>query len=91
MSDNLSKLDYTQVIKRSGVALDMSAGLPNTGLGVLNVGGTLVPEAYDELDLTYVGATDKIQTVTFKLSGNTIATLTLTYDGSDRITNVVRS
>jgi len=41
--------------------------------------------------LTYVGATTNISTVTFKSSGTTVATLTLTYDGSSRLIDVTRS
>lgn len=50
-----------------------------------------VPEKFDETVLTYVGATTNIDTVTYKLATVTVATLTLTYDGSDRLTGVVKS
>lgn len=51
----------------------------------------LVPEKFDEQVLTYVGATTKIATVTYKLATVTVATLTLSYDGSDRLTGVVKT
>lgn len=54
----------------------------------------LVPTEYDYVSLTYVGATDNIDTVTYKTGGaggTTVATLTLTYDGNDRITSVTRT
>lgn len=63
-------------------------------LKVLGVGGILVPETYDEIDLTYVAAGNgvgEIQTVTYKLSGSTVATLTLTYNASNKLTTVVKS
>ena len=53
--------------------------------------GNLVPEAFDEIELTYVGATEDINTVVYKLSAGTVATLTLSYDGNGRISGVVKS
>lgn len=50
-----------------------------------------VPEAFDETVLTYVGATTRIDTVEYKLAGSTVATLTLSYDGSDRLDGVVKT
>lgn len=63
-------------------------------LKTLLTGGSLVPEKFDELALTYVTSGDglgEIQTVTYKLNGNTIATLTLTYNVSSKLIGVVRS
>lgn len=56
--------------------------------------GGLVPEAYDEIALTYVAAGDgagEIETVVYKLATVTVATLTLGYDANDRLDSVVRS
>lgn len=53
--------------------------------------GNLVPETFDEVVLTYIGSTDRINTVVYKLSTVVVATLTLTYDGSDRLSGVLRS
>lgn len=59
--------------------------------------GSLIPEEYDYLSLTYVAAGNgagEIETVTYKnggASGTTVATLTLTYDSSDRLETVTRS
>jgi hypothetical protein len=53
--------------------------------------GSLAPVEHDEVGLSYVGATTDISTVTYKLAGNPVATLTLTYDGSNRLIGVVRS
>jgi hypothetical protein len=58
---------------------------------------SLVPEEYDYIALTYVGAgpgMGEISTVTYKVggaSGTTVATLTLGYDGSNRLTSILRS
>lgn len=89
-----SKLDANQVIQTAGANITDTTGGLGGGLGTINLGGTLVPEQYDELDLTYVAAGNgagEIETVTYKLNTATIATLTLTYDAQNRITNVVRS
>ena len=54
----------------------------------------LVPEAFDYQDITYVGATTNIDTVVYKLggaAGTTVATLTLGYDGSNRLNSVTRT
>lgn len=55
---------------------------------------TLVPVAHDQIDLTYVASGDgagEIETVTYKLDAITVATLTLSYNGSNKLTSVVRS
>ncbi len=95
MGDKLSQLDADQVIRRSGATLDdPTAALPDTGLAVINVGGKLVPEKYDQIDLTYVAAgngTGEIETAIYKLNNQTIATLTISYDAQNRITSVIRS
>lgn len=57
----------------------------------------LIPEVYDYIALTYVAAGNgagEIETVTYKnggASGTTVATLTLGYDGSDRLSSVTKS
>ena len=53
--------------------------------------GSLVPAAYDEIDITYVGSTTAINTVQYKLATVLVATLTMAYDGSNRLTSVVKS
>jgi hypothetical protein len=50
-----------------------------------------VPFAYDNITTTYVGATSKIDTVVYKTGITTVATLTMSYDGSDRLISVVRT
>lgn len=61
---------------------------------VSRLSGSLVPAAYDEVDLTYITVgpgTGQIGTAVYKLATVTIKTLTLTYDGSDRLSTVVAS
>ncbi len=53
--------------------------------------GGFVPALFDEADIAYVGASTDIDTVTYKLAGSTVAVLTMTYDGSDRLTKVVKT
>ena len=53
--------------------------------------GSLVPVSYDQVIQTYVGATTDLSTVVFKSSGSTVATLTFSYDGSNRLIDVIRS
>lgn len=65
----------------------------NTALSALSAktAAGLVPEQHDETVITYVGATTDIDTVTYKLGGVTVATLTMSYDGSNRLSGVVKS
>ena len=59
-----------------------------------NLGGSLAPNEYDEVDLTYVAAGNgagEIETVVYKLATATVATLTLSYDANDNLINVIRS
>ncbi len=51
--------------------------------------GSLTPVAYDQLTITYVGATTDIDTIVYRLAGNVVRTVTLSYDGSDRLDDVV--
>ena len=53
--------------------------------------GSLAPVEHDEVITTYVGATTRISTVTYRLATVTVLTLTFSYDGSDRLTGVVAS
>ena len=60
----------------------------------LRLAGALVPENYDEIALTYVVAGNgigEIATSTYKLASVTIKTLTLSYDASNRLSNVLAS
>jgi len=81
-----SQLDGNQVLQHS---FDDVTG----SLRQLDLSG-LTPVEHDELVLTYVAAGNgagEVETVTYKLATVTQATLTLTYDTSDRVINVVRS
>lgn len=89
-ANGMVNIDADQVT-RSQVEVLASGSLAQK---VAMVGGNLVPKEYDEIALTYVPAgpgAGEIQTATYKYQGNTVATLTLSYDGASRLINVVRS
>ena len=46
---------------------------------------------YNGVELSNFVAADKPGTIVLKNSGETVATLTLTYDGSNNLTSIVRS
>lgn len=50
---------------------------------------SLIPTQYDELVLGYTGS--NLTSVTYKLAAATVGTLTLSYDGSDNLSGVIRS
>ena len=60
-------------------------------IGTVRVTNQLVPVNFDELVISYVGATTDISSVVYKLASATVATVTLSYDGSNRLIGVVRS
>ena len=53
---------------------------------LVNLQGFQIPE-YDELALTYYGATNNIATVVYKNASSVVATLTLTYAVQPPISN----
>ncbi len=77
----------------TGAATAANQVLEITDLDALNarLAGSLVPKAFDEVDITYVGITTDINTVTYKLAASTVATLTMSYDGSGRLSSVVKT
>lgn len=82
----LEKLDF----RMQGMGKQAYGGgsvslLPNQSVSVAN---QLIPSAYDEIVLAYTG--DDVTGVTYKQGGTTVATLTLTYVGTN-VTRVVRS
>lgn len=82
-----SRLDADQVIRKS---FDDS----QQALKTFNLGATLVPEKFNEISLTYVtsgSGLGEIASVTYKQDSVVIATLTLTYNGSNQLINVVRT
>ena len=78
-----SKLDANQVIKES---FDEN----QNALKTIGVGGSLVPEKYDKIALTY-DIFNNISTVTYFDGVTQLCVLTLSYDEFNRLTQVVRS
>lgn len=73
------------------IAQDTSVIIANTA-NLSRLSGSLVPTAYNEVDLTYVpsgNGVGQIQTAVYKLAGVTVKTLTLTYDASNNLSTVV--
>ncbi len=71
-----------------------AATAANQAIALTRLSGALVPTAFDEIDLTYVVAgpgTGQVATAVYKLAASTVKTLTLSYDGSDRLSSVVAS
>lgn len=89
-SNRMSSLDMSQVI-RSSVSELADGSLAQK---VAIHGGSLVPQQYDQISLTYVASgpgSGEIETVTYKYQGTTVAILTLSYDGSNRLIDTIRS
>lgn len=61
-------------------------GVDSVSTAIASLQGFQIPE-YDELALTYYGATNNIATVVYKKSGSTVATLTLTYSVQPPVAN----
>ena len=87
--DNTNDVDFT--INPDG---DLVVTLDGETITILP---PLVPFSFDYLALTYVAAGNgagEVETVVYKTGGSggsTVATLTLTYDASDRVATVTRS
>jgi hypothetical protein len=94
LSDLQLKADKTetQPVSASSLPLPTGAATETTLSSLLaKTAGSLVPLSYDQVVQTYVGATSDLNTVTFKNAGTTVATLTFTYDGSNRLIDVART
>jgi hypothetical protein len=66
---------------------------PNGDVPVL-VENSLVPARYNEIVMTYVpsgNGVGQIATAVYKLGGTTVATLTMTYNSSNQLTDVVKT
>jgi hypothetical protein len=80
-------LDPAQIIRQSYDEINQSVQVRSIAAG-------LVTQPYDNIVLTYILAgngTGQIGTVVYKLGVVTQATLTLSYDSSDRLSSVVKS
>lgn len=83
---------YTELDSKQ--VLTQSFDETQDALRVLGVSGSLVPDIYDSIALTYVASGNgqgEIETVTYANGGSTIALLTLSYDADNRLILVERS
>lgn len=91
-------------LQQAALALDVSGNLMVDSVGGATeatlasldarVAGSLVPLAFDEQEITYVtvgNGIGEIETVVYKLATVTVATLTMSYDVSNRLIGVVRT
>ena len=91
--------DHTQVLK--GAWREEEQALAVTGSGDPNATplpvasqGQFITSKYDEIDLSYYASgvnAGQLETVTYKLAGATVNTLTLSYDSANNLTSVVKS
>lgn len=89
-ANGLSNLDANQVIRKSA-RISSPDGNLGTGAIILN---SLVPSEYDQISVTYVtsgNGVGEIETAVYRLDGTIVATLTLSYDASNRLIDVIRS
>jgi len=89
-------VNVTSTVVPAGGATAANQVLEIADLDALNArtAGSLVPLAYNEIDLTYVpsgNGAGQVGTAVYKLASSTVATLTLTYDSSNRLSTVVKS
>ena len=93
---NAGDLEIGAVEIKNATTDDRATVDTNGNLSVINE-ASLVPEEYNYIALTYVAAGNgvgEVETATYKTGGSggsTVATLTLTYDASNRVASVTRS
>lgn len=92
----MSTFIYPVTSAAAGGATEVTLQDVLTEVTALNtrMAGSLAPVAFDELVMTYVtvgNGIGEIETVTYKLASTTVKTLTLSYDGSNRLSGVVAS
>jgi hypothetical protein len=83
----VSKLDSDQITR-------LSYDEANAAMRQIGVGGTLVPDKYSRIVLTYItsgNGAGSIGTVTYYDGATLICVLNLTYDVSDRLVDVERT
>lgn len=94
MSASGQFLNQENIIKKVFDETTNSLRTSNGSVESSNTASALVTEAHDYVEITYVGATTNISTTVYKLggaAGAVVATLTMAYDGSSRLTSVTRS
>ena len=77
----------------SNVTKETGGNLDDIKTAVESLVSFEIPE-HDQIELSYVlsgNGEDEIETVTYKLSGVTVQTLTLSYDTDDRLIDIIKT
>lgn len=96
---SLSRRDAAQIIQAAWNEQEQAIAVTGTlvpgGASIpITVENSLITNQYDEIDLAYYASgvnVGQLETVTYKLAGNAVNTLTLSYDASNNLTSVVKS
>lgn len=78
----------------SGESTTVDQGAAGSQAWLVKNVAQFIPFQYDYISMTYVSASEDIDTVTYRVggpSGVIVAVVTLVYDGSNRLTGVTRS
>lgn len=90
----MAKITIGRKLNQSVDSVTAQQGDAGTTAWPVGDANKLVPKQYDHLELTYVMTTDYVQTARYYVGGAggvLVATLTIAYDGSYRITSVTRT
>ena len=92
----MAKITIGRTLNQSTDSVTAKQGDAGAAAWPVGDANKLVPKQYDHLELTYVGGTDYVQTASYYVGGappggTLVATLTIAYDGSYRITSVTRT
>jgi hypothetical protein len=85
-----AKADLTETQPVSAASLPLPSGAA-TETTLAKLPKALVNVEHDQVVNTYVGTSTRIATAEYKLLGTTVATLTFTYDGSNRLVDITRT
>ena len=93
VNDQTIPISATSLPLPTGAATSSLQTTGNTAISTFSAksAASMVAVAHDEVVLSYVGTSNRISSVVYKLATSTVATLTFSYDGSNRLTGVVRS
>lgn len=87
----LSSLNGKVTAVNTGAVVVASSALPSGASTAAKQATSDINVSYDYREIAYVGATQKVDTITFKVGGSggtTVAVQTYGYDGSDRVTSI---
>lgn len=92
----MARITIGRTLNQSTDSVTAKQGDPGASAWPVGDVNKLVPKQYDHIVLTYVGTTDYVQTASYYTGGappggTLVATLTIGYDASYRITSVTRT